>query len=145
MSALKVAAENRSGTEIDLVAAEALAAALLSRLGYRQGELGLAYVSADEMAGLNRQYMGKEYATDVLSFPLDSDTEGSTGELPVLLGDVIICPEVAESQALAGGAAAELCFLLIHGLLHIAGYDHERDSGEMERLQEKLAVEFCGA
>jgi probable rRNA maturation factor len=63
----------------------------------------------------------------------------------MLLGDVVICPEIAGAQAGAQGNTAEqeLCLLLIHGVLHIVGYDHESDGGEMEKLQGQLFQEMC--
>jgi len=81
--------------------------------------------------GLNRRYRGKSTATDVLSFPA-----GEPGEL----GDVVIALGVARRQAEAAGhsLATELRVLALHGLLHLLGYDHERDAGEMGRLERRL-------
>ena len=171
MSVPEVQAEDRSGYEVDTRRAAGLAVAVLVRLGFSGGELGVTYVTAGEMAQLNHEYMGREDATDVLSFPLEagaaeveagflaeleaeeqvilaslmSSPGSGSDEVPLLLGDVVICPEVAEGQAarLGNTMARELCLLLVHGILHIAGYDHESDDGRMEQLQKKLFDEMC--
>ncbi|MDO8736218.1 MAG: rRNA maturation RNase YbeY [Thermoleophilia bacterium] len=169
MSVPEVQVEDRSGFDIDIKRAAGMAAALLVRLGYTGGELGVTYVTEDEMEELNQQYMGRTGSTDVLSFPLDASameveagylaeieaeehvlltnmmTGSSSDEVPMLLGDVVICPEVAGTQAhsLGNSAEQELCLLLIHGVLHIVGYDHESDDGEMEKMQGRLFEEMC--
>jgi probable rRNA maturation factor len=79
-------------------------------------ELSLSLVSTEEMTDLNRRYLEEDGPTDVLSFTMDE--EG-------LLGDVVICPEVASAQR--HGLDAELRLLLVHGILHLLGYDHEED------------------
>lgn len=103
---------------------------------HRRGELTLTFVDADEIAELNREHIGKDGPTDVLSFPLDADQPESfaeaapsaTGAVPptVLLGDVVICPEVAAAQAAdhAGTLDDELALLVVHGVLHVLGHDH---------------------
>lgn len=169
MSVPEVQVEDRSGFDIDIRRVAGMAAALLVRLGYTGGELGVTYVSAGEMEELNLQYMGRTGTTDVLSFPLDASameveagyleeieaeeetllanlmTGVSSDEVPLLLGDIVICPEVAGTQAGEQGNTTEqeLCLMLIHGVLHIVGYDHETDAGEMEKLQGKLFEEMC--
>lgn len=121
-----------------------LAEQALERLEFKSGELGVSLVSVPEMELLNSQHMGRTGSTDVLSFPLDIAAD-EVGEVPLLLGDVIICPEVAGRQARerASTLTHELCLLLIHGILHIAGYDHENDAGEMDKLQDELLEELC--
>ncbi|HJX27826.1 MAG TPA: rRNA maturation RNase YbeY, partial [Thermoanaerobaculia bacterium] len=83
-----------------------------------------------EMRRVNRQFRGKDKATDVLSFP------GEEGHL----GDILISVPTARRQALEAGhpAERELMVLLLHGVLHCLGYDHETDQGEMERLERRL-------
>ncbi|MFA6001640.1 MAG: rRNA maturation RNase YbeY [Thermoleophilia bacterium] len=146
---LEVAMDNRSGLEIDLESAALNATTVMSHLGIKKGELGLSFVSVEEMTQLNRMHMDREGPTDVLSFAIDvydplwhEETESG---VPVLLGDVVICPEVAREQAvrLDSTFEDEICLLLIHGILHIAGHDHETDAGEMERLQDDLFGRFC--
>ncbi len=91
-------------------------------------ELSIALVDDDEMAHLNEQYRGIASPTDVLSFGCD-DPCVSVGDEPIMLGDVIIAPAVAERQAAELGTTieSELNLLLVHGILHLLGYDHEAD------------------
>ena len=149
-------AENRSGMALNLESQRGRAEALLARLGYDTGELGLAFTAPDEMERLNREYLGRTGPTDVLTFPLDAgEGDGGGGKAPaggaaeysppLLLGDIVICPQVAERQADGAGHSldAELCLLLVHGMLHLAGYDHETDTGTMDARQAELVKEFC--
>ncbi len=94
-------------------------------------ELSLAVVDIEEMAALNQRYRGVEGPTDVLAFGCDDPCAASSDE-PITLGDVVIAPEVAEKQAAEGGTTVEqeLNLLLVHGILHLLGYDHEDDVGE---------------
>jgi probable rRNA maturation factor len=96
-----------------------------------RGEVTIALVSDGRMRTLNRAYRGKDYATDVLSFPVEDDT---------FLGDIAIATGVAARQADEAGhsVATELKILALHGLLHLLGYDHERDDGEMARAEARL-------
>jgi probable rRNA maturation factor len=91
-----------------------------------RGELTLTFVDRDEMAALNSEHMGLDRPTDVLSFPLDSIDEEPFAQGPVLLGDVVICPSVAVESAPshAGTIDDELALLVVHGCLHVMGYDH---------------------
>jgi probable rRNA maturation factor len=93
-----------------------------------QAELSVAVVSAEEMAHLNEKYRGIAGPTDVLSFGCDDPCPAGSGE-PITLGDVIIAPEVAEAQAAELGTTveAELNLLLVHGILHLLGYEHDTD------------------
>lgn len=100
------------------------------------GELTVRFVSADEMRGLNARWRAKDYATDVLSFPADALViDGVTR-----LGDLAICFEVATRQAprRRHSAARETALLALHGMLHLLGYDHETDAGEMDALERSL-------
>ncbi len=95
----------------------------------------MAIVSDDRIRVLNREYRGCDYATDVLSFPTDLQP------LPGLfLGDIVIARGVARRQARRAGHSEriELRVLALHGLLHLLGYDHERDQGEMQREERRL-------
>jgi probable rRNA maturation factor len=96
-----------------------------------RGDVTVAVVADRRVQALNRQYRGKDRPTDVLSFP--------AGE-PGQLGDVVIANGVARRQAAAAGHAigTELRLLALHGLLHLLGYDHERDDGRMARLERRL-------
>jgi len=98
-------------------------------------ELSVAVVGADEMASLNEKYRGVAGPTDVLSFGCDDPCPAGSDE-PITLGDVIIAPEVAEKQAAELGTTveAELNLLLVHGILHLLGYEHGADD-EAEAMQ----------
>ena len=98
-------------------------------------------ITGDEtIRNLNRQFRDKDVSTDVLSFP-DGD-ELPTGR--VLLGEIAISLDTARRQAetLGHDLRRELCELALHGVLHLVGYDHERDSGKMNRLELKLREEL---
>jgi probable rRNA maturation factor len=96
-----------------------------------RGEVTVALISDERMRTLNRAYRGKDYATDVLSFPVDDKR---------FLGDIAIATGVAARQADEAGhpVATELRVLALHGLLHLLGYDHERDGGKMTRAEARL-------
>ena len=89
---------------------------------------------------MNERYLGHEGPTDVLSFPIEDDPSAS-GELPVLLGDVVVCPEVAFRNAPdhAGTYEDELALLVIHGILHVLGMDHE-DPDEADAMEAREQV-----
>lgn len=93
-------------------------------------ELSIAIVDIDEMTELNMQYRDKEGPTDVLSFECDEPCPLADSDEPVMLGDVVIAPEVAEAQAIEYGHTVEeeLNLLLVHGVLHLLGYDHIDDA-----------------
>ena len=116
--------ENRSGVEVDEVAAVALARHVLAAEGVEDGELGLAFVAPDEIRELKRDHLGIDEATDVLSFPLDARDELPEG-VPRALGDVVLCPQVV-------GDAWQPP--LVHGLLHLLGYEHGDAMEERERV-----------
>ena len=116
---------NRSGVEIDEGAAVALARDVLTAEGVDDGELGLSFVPPDEIRELKREHLGIDEATDVLSFPIDGKEPLPDGE-PRALGDVVLCPHVVGEQWRAP---------LVHGLLHLLGYDH---GSEMEAREEVL-------
>jgi probable rRNA maturation factor len=103
--------------------------------------LTIALVSDARMRALNLRYRGKDYATDVLSFPAGTDQPGSQSRASSLhLGDIVIARGVARRQARSAGhdGPEELRILALHGLLHLLGYDHERDDGQMARLERRL-------
>jgi probable rRNA maturation factor len=119
--------ENRSGAEVDEPATVELAGRILRAEGIDDGELGIAFVAADEMRELKREHLGIDEATDVLSFPIDGRDEVPAG-VPRALGDVVLCPEVV---------GEEWRWPLAHGMLHLLGYDHgdEMELRERELLQ----------
>lgn len=109
-----------------------------------RGMLDIAIVSDVEMRRLNREFRHVDASTDVLSFPSDSragaaHSRTGAGEIPHL-GDVAIAAGIARRQAAAQrhSVAVELKVLALHGLLHLLGYDHETDDGQMRRLEERL-------
>jgi len=104
----------------------ALARSVLAAEGVEEGELGITFVGPEEIRALKREHLGIDEATDVLSFPLDGREELPAG-LPRALGDVVLCPEVT-GDAWRGP--------LVHGLLHLLGYDHGQ---EMEAREQELA------
>jgi probable rRNA maturation factor len=115
---------------LDLSAFERLAAFALDREDAPENcELSIAIVELAEMTELNEQYRGKVGPTDVLSFGCDDPCAVLGPDEPVTLGDVVIAPEVAEAQAAEYGHTIEeeLNLLLVHGVLHLLGYDHEAD------------------
>jgi probable rRNA maturation factor len=120
MVAVEVA--NRSGRAVDAEAAASLAREVLAAEGIESGELGLAFVGSDEIRALKRDHLGIDEATDVLSFPLDGRDDVPVG-VPRALGDVVLCPEVVGDDWRAP---------LVHGLLHLLGYDHGRGMEERE-------------
>jgi probable rRNA maturation factor len=129
-----VEVENRSGHEVDEGAAREAVAATLRAEGVTGGEVGVALVGLEEMAALNAAHRGKDEPTDVLSFPLDGRGALPDG-LPRQLGDVVVCPERAEADG------TPIALLLVHGVLHLVGYDHEADNGDMLRRQEAIVEE----
>jgi probable rRNA maturation factor len=98
--------------------------------------LSVSFVGRRTMRTLNREYRKRDYATDVLSFPYPGELEDG---IP-FLGEIVIAPEVALEQAgrWRTGLQQEVRRLLLHGILHLRGWDHEKDAGEMMRLEKKL-------
>jgi probable rRNA maturation factor len=122
-----VEVENRSGVEVEEDAAVALAREVLAGEGVEEGELGLHFVGPDEMRTLKRDHLGVDEVTDVLSFPIDG-REGLEPGIPRQLGDAVLCPQVV-------GDAWQVP--LVHGLLHLLGYDH---GVEMERHEARWSA-----
>ncbi|MBA3618816.1 MAG: rRNA maturation RNase YbeY [Actinomycetota bacterium] len=143
---MSVEIANESGEPVDEPALAALARHLLERLGVHPlAELSVLLVDAGAMSHLNSQWMDESGPTDVLAFPMDELRPGGEddGEVePSLLGDVVLCPEVAQRQAAAAGHPTddELQLLCTHGVLHLLGYDHAEPDEErkMFALQHEL-------
>ena len=123
---------------LDEQALTALARETLLAEGHEQVELSLSFVDDDEMARLHERYMQEAGPTDVLSFPLDDDDVDESGVR--VLGDVVVCPAVAARNN-PGDPQAELRLLVVHGVLHVLGYDHEHDDerAEMWARQERYS------
>ncbi|MEE3328209.1 MAG: rRNA maturation RNase YbeY [Myxococcota bacterium] len=133
------------GSRVDPVLLRKRAQSMLSCLGHARSELSIALVDDREIRDLNQTWRNKNRATDVLSFSLiegdDSDQRGT------LMGDVVISVETAAAQARERhrGLNEEVTRLVIHGLLHIVGFDHENDeeARNMRREQRRLWNEVC--
>jgi len=119
---ISVEVANRSGEEVDAEAAAAVARLVLAAEGVEAGELGIAFVAIDESRVLKREHLGIDEAADVLSFPVDG-REPLPDELPRQLGDVVLCPAVTGPDWRGP---------LVHGLLHLLGYDHGEEMAARE-------------
>jgi len=119
--------------KIDTEAWTSFAAKALAAIGKDASSATIAFVSDKKIRELNHQFRGIDRSTDVLSFPADEPDESS-------LGDIAISVETAAAQAKENGLSFEdeIAQLILHGLLHLSGYDHETDSGEMNRLELRL-------
>jgi len=153
--------DEQSDVEIDLPRWQSLAEQVLAAEGIRGGtELSVIFVGEVDIAELNETFLGKSGPTDVLSFPIDAAeleitaTTGATrgpdrspvdpSDLPLLLGDIVVCPAVAQRQAPthAGNLDDELALLIVHGILHVLGHDHmERDETAVMRKRELELLE----
>jgi probable rRNA maturation factor len=114
------------------------------------GEISLLLVSAARMAELHEEHMGEPGPTDVLSFPVDGlvTEPPAPGAPPILVGEVVVCPTVALAQANAGpaGLAAELDLLVVHGVLHLLGHDHDtQEAAARMREREQRHAGRAGA
>ena len=137
------------------------------KLGVGEDELAVCFVSDVEIARMNQQFRKKQGPTDVLSFPQENacsplvtrhsprlrpklqsrvklSSPPSRHSRPAYLGDIAIAPAVARRYAKKNGRTldSELRILILHGVLHLLGYDHETDRGEMDRVEQKLRRRF---
>jgi probable rRNA maturation factor len=124
---IEVEIQNRSGVTVETDAAADLARCVLSAEGLDEGELGIAFVGAEEIRALKSAHLGVDEATDVLSFPIDGREPLPSG-VPRALGDVVLCPQVVGERWREP---------LVHGLLHLLGYDH---GAEMEARERALTA-----
>ncbi|MEO9246085.1 rRNA maturation RNase YbeY [Citricoccus nitrophenolicus] len=142
---------NESGLTVDEEALLALSRSVLAALHVHPGaELSVVCVDEAAMAQLHEEWMDLPDATDVMSFPMDELRPG-TEDSPSpegLLGDIVICPQVAAVQAARGGHSTqdEILLLATHGLLHLLGFDHEEpeEKAEMFSVQHRLLSDFLG-
>jgi len=115
-------------------------------LGLEKSDVTVCLVSDKAITGLNREFRKKMGPTDVLSFPGGERSKASAGRKreAVYLGDIAIAPATARRYARKHGRplAMELRVLILHGLLHLLGYDHETDHGEMDRIEQRLRKRF---
>jgi probable rRNA maturation factor len=127
----RVLISNRQDRPVDEGGLAALARDTMRGEGIERAELSVSFVEQDEIAGLHERFMDQAGPTDVLSFPLDDVDEDDVR----LLGDVVVAPaEAARNNP--GDPEAELRLLLVHGILHLLGYDHE-DDGARTRMWER--------
>jgi len=140
---------NESGVAADENEIAALARHVLAEMRvHPQAELSVVLVDEAAMEALHQRWMDEPGPTDVLSFPMDELRPGRDGEeSPTgLLGDVVLCPQVAERQARTAGhsSAEELLLLTTHGILHLLGFDHAEPEQEKEMfaLQRRLLLTF---
>jgi len=119
---ISVEVENRSGVEVEERAAIDLARWVLDGEGVGEAELGLHFVAPEEMRTLKREHLGVDEVTDVLSFPIDGRDELDPG-VPRQLGDAVLCPQVVGESWRPP---------LVHGLLHLLGYEHGAEMDERE-------------
>ncbi len=137
---MSVELDDRVGSGVPAGEAERVVMATLAAEGIADVEVGLVLLDAPSMQDLNRVHRALDEATDVLSFPIDDADDVPLPGVPRLLGDVAICVPVllaqaAEQDVLPGD---ELTDLLVHGVLHLLGYDHETDQGEMLARQDAI-------
>ena len=146
---MSIEVNNESGVPVDEAEIVALARHVLDAMRvHAQAELSIVLVDEAAMEQLHIQWMDEPGPTDVLSFPMDELRPGRDDEEPEpgLLGDVVLCPEVARKQARHAGHSTEeeLLLLTTHGILHLLGYDHvePEDEKAMFALQRKLLLTF---
>ena len=145
--------EAGSPSGVDLDRWTELARSVLAGMGFdRPVEMGLRFVGRAEMAQLNVQHMGHTGPTDVLSFPVDGDPRAwaadggmalaAAGDEPAVLGDVVVCPTVAAAGATERSVPVddELALLIVHGILHVLGWDHAApdEATEMQAEERRL-------
>jgi probable rRNA maturation factor len=157
------ASDEQSSIEVDLPRWLRLARLVLAEeRAPSDAEVSLIFVDEDAIADLNARFLGGDGPTDVLSFPIDDDhmpsgrhpdtggrgpgTATEPSDVPIVLGDVVVCPTIASRQAPthAGTVDDELALLVVHGVLHLLNYDHadEREAASMQRRERELLERF---
>jgi probable rRNA maturation factor len=130
----RVLISNRQDRPVDEEGLRALARDTMRAEGIDRAELSVSFVEQDEIAGLHERFMDEAGPTDVLSFPLDDVDEAKEREGVRLLGDVVVAPaEAARNNP--GDPEGELRLLLVHGILHLLGYDHQDDGARTRRWE----------
>lgn len=140
---------NESGTQVDEQRLVRLTVFALDKLRiHPQADLSLVLVDEETMAGYHERFMDLPGPTDVMSFPMDELRVPKDGEEPPngLLGDIVICPQFTSAQAPENGREPEeeIDYLLIHGLLHLLGYDHAEpdEKAEMFGLNDRIIADW---
>ncbi len=146
---MSIEVANETTERVDETELAALARYVLDSMHvHPMAELSILLVDSAAMTVLHEKWMDEPGPTDVLSFPMDELRPGRQGQLsgPGLLGDVVLCPEVAARQAAQAGhtTAEEILLLTTHGILHLLGYDHAEPAEEKEmfELQRRLLLTF---
>jgi probable rRNA maturation factor len=151
---LSIEIANESGVDVDSDIILAVARHALDEMGVNPlAELSILLVDVDYMTELNHRWMDGEGPTDVLAFPMDEGSvdhgPSEAGGEPALLGDIVLCPDVASKQAAGAGHSTldELALLTVHGTLHLLGYDHAEPDEEQEMfgLQARLLESWRSA
>jgi len=149
---MSVDLNNESGLEVDSPGLVRLATFALDQLRiHPQAELSVLMVDEETMSAYHRKYMGEDGPTDVLSFPMDELRPPADGDEPPegLLGDIVLCPPVTNRQAAEHGRTAkeESEYLLVHGLLHLLGFDHAdvEERAEMFGLKDRILTAWASA
>jgi probable rRNA maturation factor len=134
----RILVSNRQPLAVDEPGLTSLAREVLAGEGLERSELSVSFVAADEIADLHARYMDEDGPTDVLSFPLDENDTDEDGAR--LLGDVVIAPEIAAGNN-PDDPGSEMRLLLVHGILHLLGHDHEDEDrrATMWAIQERYA------
>ena len=147
---MSIEINNESAIEVDEAAIQRLAVYALDAMHvHADAELAIVLVDEGAMEQLHVQWMDEPGPTDVLSFPMDELRPGSEDQPtpPGLLGDIVLCPQVAEAQAKAAGHTVtdELLLLTAHGILHLLGFDHAEPAEEKEMfgIQRDILVGFA--
>ncbi|WP_413454407.1 rRNA maturation RNase YbeY [Glutamicibacter sp. FR1] len=148
---MSIEVNNETEYDVDLQDVNALAESVMRAMFlHPETEVSIVFIDEEAMSALHVEWMDLEGPTDVMSFPMDElrpGTAGAPGENGIL-GDIVICPSVAEAQAKAGGHSThdEILLLTTHGLLHLMGFDHMEpaEKEEMFALQRKLLESYTG-
>jgi len=139
---MNIELSNESGVEVNEADIVSVAEFAMRRMGLHEDcDLAISIVDESRMSELHEEWMDLEGPTDVLSFPMD-EVEPHSPE-PGIVGDIVLCPQFAQAQAIKG-LAAELHLLTIHGILHCLGYDHAEPEEEliMFGLQDSILAQW---
>lgn len=148
---MSIEVNNETDYEVDLQDVNQLAESVMGAMFlHPETEVSIVFIDEEAMSALHVQWMDLEGPTDVMSFPMDELRPGKE-HAPAnngILGDIVICPTVAEAQAKAGGHSThdEILLLTTHGLLHLMGFDHmePEEKEEMFTLQRRLLESYTG-
>jgi probable rRNA maturation factor len=147
-------ADEQSEVEVDVLRWVRLARMVLDQERVpEESEMSVIFVDEQAMSDLHERFLGGSGPTDVLAFPMDEGSvdhgPGESGAEPALLGDIVLCPDVAAKQAAEAGHSTqdELALLTVHGTLHLLGYDHAEPDEEREMfgLQARLLESWRAA